>query len=146
MDNYSELVVVDDAIMGDIVVAPIARAVVVEFGDTLMGIHPHAKDVGLIGMRAVAQIAIATGANPMPGTNGIHVWKDNKGKFCFQLGIGYWRANAARAGGAISWIRKVQPMTDEERVARGIPDTHYGAVCEAALKNTVFGYIREAKE
>ena len=75
---------------------PIDRDLVVEFGDTLMGIHPSATEIGLQGMRTIAQLALVTGANPLPGTNGIHAWRDKKGRLCFKFGIGYWRTQGER--------------------------------------------------
>ena len=87
---------------------PINRADVVQFADTLMGIHPNALEIGKLGMRTVAQLAIATGANPLPGTNGIHAWLDKNDNVCIQFGIGYWRDKADRAGG-ILWLSRPRP-------------------------------------
>ena len=40
---------------------PIERDLVVEFGDTLMGVHPNAQEIGIRGMRTVAHLALPAG-------------------------------------------------------------------------------------
>ncbi len=123
---------------------PIDRDLVVDFADTLMGIHPAAKDVGVIGMRSVAQLALVTGANPMPGTNGIHAWKDNKGKLNIQFGIGFWRGQLEQEGGAL-WIIKPRPMTKEEQEEHGVKDGQLAAIASAALRKDALSLLAEAR-
>ena len=112
---------------------PINRDLVVEFGDTLMGVHPNAQEIGIRGMRTVAHLALITGAHPLPGTNGIHAWRDKKGYLCIQFGIGFWRQQGTLAGG-ILWISRPRPMTDEERAEYIIAETQHASICIAALK------------
>lgn len=111
---------------------PINRDGVIRLGDTLMGIHPQAKEIGLVGMRTVAQLALATGANPLPGTNGIHAWIDNKGKLCVQFGIGFLRSLVEVCGG-YSWEIRPRAMTKEERAELGVLDGDMAVICSAAL-------------
>ena len=124
---------------------PINRADVVQFADTLMGIHPNALQIGKLGMRTVAQLAIATGANPLPGTNGIHAWLDKHDQVCIQFGIGYWRDKADRAGG-ILWLSRPRPMSDDERADFGVLANQQASICMGAMKRDVFDLIRDAKE
>lgn len=123
--------------MGDMPAGYINRSLVVEMGDTLMGIHPAAQTIGKIGMRAVAQLALMTGASPLPGTNGIHAWTDNKGKLCIQFGIGFWRGEAEQAGG-ILWAQRPRPMTADERKAWGVVGGDFASYCKAALKRDAY--------
>ena len=122
---------------------PIDRSMVTEFADTLMGVHPGAKDVGVVGMRTVAQLALITGANPLPGTNGIHAWKDNKGRICVQFGVGFWRSQAELEGGVL-WTERPRPMSPEEREYYGIEETQAASICIGALGKHVFNLIRDA--
>lgn len=111
---------------------PINRDGVIRLGDTLMGIHPQAKEIGLVGMRTVAQLALATGANPLPGTNGIHAWIDNKGKLCVQFGIAFLRSLVEVSGG-YSWEIRPRAMTKEEREELGVLDGDMAVICSGAL-------------
>ena len=115
----------------------INRDLVTQMGDTLMSIHPAAKEVGEVGMRAVAQLALLTGASPMPGTNGIHAWVDNKGKTCIQFGIGFWRGEAEKAGGVL-WDIRPRPMTSQEREAWGVSANEKASYCKAAMKKDAY--------
>lgn len=112
--------------------------------DALMGMHPAAKEVGLEAMRSVAQLAVMTGANPLPGSNGIHVWKDEKGRICTQFGMGFWRSEADRAGG-ILWIDPPRPMTETERKTYGIQPGVFTSICRAALGRDVFQLRAQAR-
>lgn len=118
---------------------------VVQMADQLMSLHPAAKAVGVDAMRSVAMLALTTGANPLPGTNGIHAWVDNKGKVCIQLGIGFLRGEVEKVGGLL-WCERPRPMSDDEKKKYGIPAGVTAAYCRAALKNAVFGLMREARE
>lgn len=121
--------------------APINRAVVVEFGETLMGIHPAAKEVGEVAMRSVAQLALVTGANPLPGTNGIHVWRDKKGVH-IQFGVGFWRTQAELEGGML-WSEHPRPMTDDERDYYGIMQGQTASICRGCLTKHAVNLMRE---
>jgi hypothetical protein len=101
---------------------------VVELVSRLMKLHPQANEVGEQGMMIVAQTAILLGANPLPGANELHVWKDNKGKTCFQLGINFLRRKAMEWGGVLFQVRPRQ-MTDGERREYGIAQGGLAAIC-----------------
>ena len=101
---------------------PINRDLVVEFGDTLMGVHPSAQEIGIRGMRTVAHLALITGAHPLPGTNGIHAWRDKKGYLCIQFGIGFWRQQGTLAGG-ILWICRPRPHDAHDVRTTSAPNT-----------------------
>lgn len=113
--------------------------------DALLGMHPAAKEVGIEGLRTVAQLALLTGANPLPGTNGIHVWRDKEGRICHAFGMGFWRGEADRAGGLL-WIIPPRLMTDEERKANGVAPGIPAAICSAALRADVFSLRAQARQ
>ena len=101
---------------------------VVELVSRLMKLHPQAVEVGEQGMMIVAQTAILLGANPLPGANELHVWKDNKGKTCFQLGINFLRRKAMEWGGVLFQVRPRQ-MNDQERRDYGVAQGNLAAIC-----------------
>ncbi len=115
-----------------------------KLADALMAMHPAAKEVGVEGLRTVAQLALLTGANPLPGTNGIHIWRDKNGKICHAFGMGFWRAQADLAGGLL-WIIRPRLMTPDEAKAHGIPNGQTAAICSAALRRDVFSLRAEAR-
>lgn len=99
-----------------------------ELGDRLMAMHPAAGEVGAATMRAAAQLALLLGANPLPGVNEIHIWKDNKGRPCVSLGINYWRRKGQEWGGYLYEIPP-RPMRAQELAAYGIPENTIAAIC-----------------
>lgn len=105
-----------------------ARDDVRELGDRLMAMHPAAGEVGAAAMRAAAQLAILLGANPLPGVNEVHIWKDNKGRNCMSLGINYWRRKAREWGGVLYEIRP-RPMRQNEMTEYGIAAGTTAAIC-----------------
>lgn len=129
-ENETDIVQADD--IDNMLQLPVNRTMVLRLADTLMGIHPAATEIGKVGMRTVAQLAIATGANPLPGTNGIHAWIDNKNKLCIQFGIGFWRSLVEVSGGMV-WEIKPRPMTKEERANLGVQDGDVAFICAGSL-------------
>lgn len=113
-------------------------------GDNLMGVHPSAQEIGTRGLRTVAQLALMTGANPLPGTNGIHAWRDNKGNLQIAFGIGFWRGQAEQEGGIV-WIDRPRPMSDLEREQYGIKEDEVAAIAKGALQRDLFDLLREAR-
>jgi hypothetical protein len=93
--------------------------------------HPAAADVGANAMRAAAQLALLLGANPLPGVNEVHIWRDNKGRNCMTLGINYWRRKAQEWGGYVYEIRP-RPMRPEELAEYGIANGTMAAICTGA--------------
>lgn len=112
-----------------------------ELVNRLMSLHPQSLEVGERGMMAVAQTALLLGANPLPGANEIHVWKDNKGKTCFQLGVGYYRRKSQEWGGVLFQIRPRQ-MNDNERREYGIAQGQIAAICIGANGEDLEKYAR----
>ena len=99
-----------------------------ELGDRLMAMHPAALEVGKPAMLAAAQLALMLGANPLPGVNEMHVWKDNKGRPCMSLGINYWRRKAQEWGG-ILWQQQPRAMRPNEATEYSIPQGVTAAIC-----------------
>lgn len=112
-----------------------------ELVNRLMSLHPQSLEVGERGMMAVAQTALLLGANPLPGANEIHVWKDNKGKTCFQLGVGYYRRKSQEWGGVLFQIRPRQ-MNDNERREYGVAQGQIAAICIGANATDLEKYAR----
>lgn len=100
-----------------------------ELTDRLMAMHPAAGEVGPGAMRAAAQLAILLGANPLPGVNEVHIWKDNKGRNCMSLGINYWRRKGREWGGYL-YQQQPRPMTSKELADYGIPAGTMAAICK----------------
>lgn len=107
------------------------RDVVKELAFRLLAFHPQAAEVGQAGMYAAAQLAIVMGASPLPGTNEIHIYKDNHGGVTVQPGINYWRRRAVQYGG-VHWITRPRPMTDTESELYGVGNDEIGAICRGA--------------
>lgn len=76
-----------------------------------------------------AQLALLMGASPLPATNEIHIWKDNKDNIMVMPGINYWRRRAQVYGG-IWWIDRPRPMTELERREYYIPDNELSGICK----------------
>jgi hypothetical protein len=110
------------------------RVIVNELYDRIMRFHPSATDIGQQGMMQVAQLALLMGASPLPATNEIHAWKDNKNKVHVQPGINYWRRRAQYYGG-IFWRVRPRPMTPQERITYDIPANDIGAICVGMKAN-----------
>ena len=91
------------------------RAEVQEIVDRLLALHPASDEVGPAGMKSVAQLAVLSGASPLPGTNEIHVWKNKRtGKIQTTLGINYFRRRARELGG-VFWSSRPRQMNPKER-------------------------------
>lgn len=108
------------------------RDVVRELMSRLLMLHPSADEVGEGGMLAVAQLAVLVGANPLPSTNEIHVWKDKKGNIVIDLGINYFRRRGNELGG-LYWVEQPRMMTETEYDTYGLnAGSQIGAICKAA--------------
>ena len=103
-----------------------------EITDRLMHLHPAAKEVGAPAMRAVAQLALMRGANPLPTAGEIYVWPDNKGTVVMDIGIAYYRRIASKKD-RVLWEIEPRLMTDEERDRYRIADGDIGAICKGAM-------------
>ena len=115
-----------------------SRSVARELMRRLMMLHPEAAQVGEAGMLAAAQLAIVVGANPMPATNEIHVWKAGS-KVSIDLGINFFRRRANELGG-IYWVEDPRMMTEQECEEYGI---NYQTVIGAIAKGARMDKVRE---
>lgn len=104
-----------------------AREDVREILDRLMSMHPAAKQIGEPGMRAVAQLSILLGANPLPGANELTVWKTGD-RVVTNLGVNFWRRKAHEWGGIV-WQTKPRPMRGDELKLYEIADGTHAAIC-----------------
>jgi hypothetical protein len=116
------------------------RAIMRELVDRLMAFHPAAGDVGVKGMRQVAQLAITLGISPLPGTNDMHVWTQEKsikvdGQWTKRdiitviPGINYHERRALMYGG-VEWMVPVQPFAEIDYDLYGVDfDKEMGALC-----------------
>jgi hypothetical protein len=102
--------------------------------DRLMSMHPSAKQVGTDGMRAVAQLALMMGANPLPTAGEIYVWVDWQGKTSTTLGVAYYRRKASEKDTVI-WQsgNEPRPMTPQERETYGVPVGALAGLCKGLL-------------
>jgi hypothetical protein len=118
------------------------REEVRELASRMMKFHPAFKDVGETGMIAAAQLAILSGANPLPTAGEIHVWQDWRGETVVMLGIAFWRRKAREVDAPIWFVdvqdtqqarRSYEPrlMHEAERAAHGVLDGDIAAICKA---------------
>lgn len=110
-----------------------------ELGDRLMAMHPAAGELGPQAMRAAAQLALLLGANPLPGVNEVHVWKDKHGRTCISLGINYWRRKAQEWGG-ILFEMAPRPMRQNEAKEWGVPDGVTAAIAKGCRAEDMIKY------
>jgi len=122
--NGKDLIVVDKtvALIGD-------ETSLETVTDRLMALHPAANQVGIVGMRLVAQLAIMTGANPLPTSGEVWVWKDHD-RMVVDLGIAYYR-RMARRNDEVFWIDEPRPMTESERSRFTVPEGSLASICKA---------------
>ena len=105
------------------------REEVRELADRLLKMHPAAAEVGENAMRAAAQLALLLGANPLPGVNEMHIWRDKDGRNCMSLGINFWRRMAQDWGGVLYEVRP-RLMRPDEAAEYGIPSGATAAICK----------------
>ena len=110
-----------------------------ELGDRLMAMHPAAGEVGPAAMRAAAQLALMLGANPLPGVNEMHIWKDEKGRNCMSLGINYWRRKGNEWGGYLYQVQP-RPMKPAEMAEYGIANGTAAAICKGVRAADMIQY------
>jgi hypothetical protein len=105
-----------------------------EITDRLLALHPQAQQIGVKGMRAVAQLAIMCGANPLPAAGEIHVWPDRDGRPVVDLGVAYYRRKASEKD-TVVWVEGGDPrkMTDSEREYYNIEETAVAGICRGFL-------------
>lgn len=109
------------------------REEVREITDRLMAMHPASGEVGVAGMRAVAQLALMSNANPLPTAGEIYVWVD-RGRVVVDFGIAYYR-RISKQKDTVIWIggQEPRPMTQQERERYGVPDDALAGICRGFL-------------
>lgn len=53
----------------------------------IMALHPASRAIGERGSLLLAQLGVALGLNPLPGTGHIHAWVDDGGALCVHIGL-----------------------------------------------------------
>lgn len=107
--------------------------------DRLMAVHPQARKLGVEVMRTVAQIAILSGANPLPTAGEIYCWEDPRTQGVqVYLGIKYYRRKA-REKDMVIWTlgNAPRPMTEQERKFYDVPTDAKASICEGYLKSEI---------
>lgn len=110
----------------------------------LMKLHPKAREIGEQSMMIAAQLAVLSGANPLPKAGELWVWKDWRGNVIIDFGIAFYR-RMARQVDILCWSfnsngsSRPRAMTDKERQEEGVTNGDLGGICR--------GYrMSEAKE
>lgn len=93
----------------------------------IMNLHPSAKQIGERGALLLAQLGIALGLNPLPGTGHISAWIDKDGRLCVHIGL-EGRMSLARRDSSFSV--NTRPMRAEEIEEHGIAQGDRGAIAE----------------
>ena len=93
----------------------------------IMNLHPSAKEIGNQGALLLAQLGIALGLNPLPGTGHISAWLDKDGKLCVHIGL-EGRMSLARRESSFSI--STRPMRAEEIEEHGLTQGDRGAIAE----------------
>lgn len=128
-------------------IAPQERAI--SMARELMAFHPGFHDIkATIGeveakraMLAVAHLALAIGASPLPSTNEIHPF-NNRGRVAIQIGVNYYRRRARESAGGIVWQVRPQPMDETQKQAYGVKAGDLGAYCVGARADDLEKWLR----
>ena len=95
--------------------------------DRIMALHPSARAIGERGALLLAQLGVALGLNPLPGTGHIHAWVDKSGALCVHIGL-EGRLALARKDSLYSFNSR--PMRADEVDLHGLKPGDRGAVTE----------------
>jgi len=118
------------------------REIISEMVERVMWLHPEAKKVGRAGVFAACQLAMLTGASPVPGHNEIHLWwNDGKQVPTVMLGINFDRRRANEVAGGVMFSDNPRPMTKDERLLYGIPEKTAAAICKGFRSDRFDKYI-----
>ena len=95
--------------------------------ERIMALHPSARAIGERGALLLAQLGVALGLNPLPGTGHIHAWVDDKGALCIHIGL-EGRLALARKDSLYSFNSR--PMHADEVDLHGLKPGDRGAITE----------------
>lgn len=87
---------------------------------------PNAEEIGQKGVALVAQIAIAHGLDPLPGSDHVYAWKQS-GKLLVAIG---YKGLLHLARQQVQFTHRSRPMTPAEREEHLLADTDIGYVTE----------------
>lgn len=94
----------------------------------IMRMHPSARQIGEKGALLLAQLGIALGLNPLPGTNHIHAWIDTKtNALCVHIGL---QGREALARKESKYSYQTRPMTPDELQRHDVKSFDRGSVTE----------------
>lgn len=104
------------------------RDEVKELGRRIMALHPAAHEIGEQGANLLAQLGVALGLNPLPGTGHIHAWFDKKTQsLCVHIGI---EGRMALARNDAPFTYSTRPMNAAEHDYHEVRAGDRGAVTE----------------
>lgn len=92
----------------------------------IMTMHPSARSIGPQGCNLLAQLGLALGLNPLPGTGHIHAWSEG-GQLCVHIGV-EGRMALARKDSPFSVYTRA--MTAQEVEEHGLQPGDRGKVAE----------------
>ena len=118
----------------------------------LMKLHPNARQIGEPTMLVVAQLAVMSGANPLPKAGELWVWLDWRGNPVIDFGIAFYR-RMARQVDVLSWCWdttdngdilpfKPRAMTEQERKDNGVIDGDIAGICQGYRQSEFFSYLK----
>jgi len=87
---------------------------------------PNAQEIGTQGVAMLAQIAIAHGLDPLPGSDHVYAWKQG-GKL--MVAIGY-KGLLHLARQQVQFTHQSRPMTDDERAEYGVKEGQIAYITE----------------
>lgn len=120
------------------------REIVREMTDRLWLLHPDAREMGKPAITLLAQVAVSHGANPLPSSGEIWIWRDKKGNLSIDLGVAYYRRVSGEQD-TVLWIEEPRIMTPEEKQEEGLQEGDIGAICRGAYLSKVQELIQTLK-
>lgn len=88
---------------------------------------PNAQEIGSKGVAMLAQIAVAHGLDPLPGSDHVYAWIDKKGKLLVAIG---YKGLLHLARQQVQFTHQSRPMTPDERKENGVLDGQIAYITE----------------
>ena len=88
---------------------------------------PNAQEIGSKGVAMLAQIAVAHGLDPLPGSDHVYAWIDKKGKLLVAIG---YKGLLHLARQQVQFTHQSRPMTPAERKEYGVLDGQLAYITE----------------